>query len=75
MIALEMLGYYSDDPGSQDYGSLSNIWKDCPLPTQGDFVAFVSNPHSKNFLNTCVAAYNNTDKPFPMVPISPIPME
>jgi hypothetical protein len=44
MINLEMIGYYRDEPGTQDYplplGSRPWNWL---LPTRGNFIAFVGN--------------------------------
>ena len=45
MIAIEMVGYYSDAPGSQRYPTvLSRLY-----PDRGNFIAFVSNLVSRDF--------------------------
>ncbi len=61
MICLESIGYFTDKPDSQLF----------PLPffrfmypTTGNFIAFVSNFHSKSFLNRAKTAFKNgTDLP------------
>jgi Zn-dependent M28 family amino/carboxypeptidase len=45
MMALEMLGYYSDAPGSQHYPAVLSPF----YPDRGNFVAFVSNLVSRDF--------------------------
>jgi len=46
MISLEMLGYYSDRPGSQHYFPPLNFF----YPDKGNFIAFVSNLGSRSLL-------------------------
>ena len=45
MISLEMIGYYSDKPGSQQYPSLQQQF----YPDKGNFIAFISNLVSRDF--------------------------
>ncbi len=45
MIALEMIGYYSDAPGSQRYPSVLSRF----YPDRGNFIAFISNLVSRDF--------------------------
>ena len=45
MISLEMIGYYSDEPGSQRYPDLLKQF----YPDKGNFIAFVSNLTSRDF--------------------------
>ena len=53
MISLEMLGYYSDRPGSQRYPpGLSLLY-----PNQGNFIGFVSNLRSRNQLRELKRAF------------------
>jgi hypothetical protein len=53
MISLETLGYYSSAPGSQKYpGALRLLY-----PDQGNFVAFVSNRESREFLHKVVRSF------------------
>jgi Zn-dependent M28 family amino/carboxypeptidase len=43
MVSLEMLGYYTSEPGSQHYPPLFKYF----YPDRGDFIAFVSNLRSR----------------------------
>jgi hypothetical protein len=53
MFSLEMLGYYSDEPGSQHYPPIiRNLY-----PDTGNFVAFVSNMSSRLFLQQVIGAF------------------
>lgn len=53
MISLEMLGYYSDRPGSQYYPPLLRSF----YPDQGNFIGFVSNFPSQHLLRRVVDAF------------------
>ncbi|MGZ5138835.1 MAG: M28 family peptidase [Burkholderiales bacterium] len=53
MLSLEMLGCYSDAPGSQRYPPLLRFF----YPDRGNFVAFVSNLRSRRALRDVVAAF------------------
>ena len=55
MIALETLGYYSDNKGSQNYPFPLGFFK----PKTGNFVGFVSNIGSKPLLNQFVTRFRN----------------
>ena len=45
MMSLEMLGFYSDEPHSQDYPpEIANFY-----PNKGNFIGFVGNPESQEF--------------------------
>lgn len=60
MIALETLGYYSTEPGSQTYPPLLRRF----YPDRGDFVAMVSNLRSRSKLRRFVEAFReSTDFP------------
>ena len=53
MLSLESLGYYSDEDGSQNYPEeLGGNY-----PTTGNFVAFVSNHHSRSLLEKVSRAF------------------
>lgn len=54
MVSLEMLGCYSDAPGSQSYPALLRFF----YPDRGNFVAFVSNLRSRKPLRQLVAAFH-----------------
>jgi Zn-dependent M28 family amino/carboxypeptidase len=53
MLSLEMLGCYSDRPGSQGYPPLFRFF----YPNRGNFLAFVSNLKSRRALREVVAAF------------------
>ena len=56
MIAVETIGYYSDTPGSQHYPSLMSLF----YPNTGNFVAFVGDPESRDFLHRCIKAFRES---------------
>jgi Zn-dependent M28 family amino/carboxypeptidase len=58
MFSLEMLGCYSDAPGSQTYPPLLKYF----YPDRGDFVAFVSNLRSRRVLREAVAAFRASSR-------------
>ena len=45
MISLEMIGYYSDEPGTQRYPRIFRRF----YPEEGNFIAFISNLSSRDF--------------------------
>ena len=53
MLSLEMLGCYSDRPGSQHYPPFMRWF----YPDRGDFIAFVSNLASRQALHETVRAF------------------
>ena len=53
MVSLEMLGCYSEEPGSQSYPPLLRFF----YPDRGNFVAFVSNFRSRKPLQRLVEAF------------------
>jgi Zn-dependent M28 family amino/carboxypeptidase len=53
MLSLEMLGCYSDRPGSQSYPPFLKYF----YPERGNFIAFVSNLRSRRALREVVAAF------------------
>ena len=53
MMSLEMLGSYSDRPGSQRYPPLFRYF----YPDRGNFIAFVSSFSSRGMLQEAVAAF------------------
>lgn len=55
MFSLEMLGYYDDTPGSQEFpGILSRFY-----PDTADFIAFVSNIQSRKLLRQTIGSFRN----------------
>lgn len=61
MISLEMLGYFTDEPNSQRYPPLLQSF----YPDRGNFIAFVSNLHSRKVMLDSVAAFR-TGSVFPV---------
>ncbi len=53
MMALETIGYFTDTPDSQHYPPGLNLF----YPTQGNFIAFVSNLSSRDFLHQAINAF------------------
>jgi len=53
MISLEMLGYYSDEPGSQSYPPLLGHF----YPGRGDFVAFVGSLSARPLVRQAIGAF------------------
>ncbi len=53
MLSLEMLGFYSDGPRSQDYPPLLRWF----YPERGNFIAFVSNLRSRRALRNWVRVF------------------
>ena len=53
MLSLETIGYYRDEPKSQHYPPLFNLF----YPDRGNFIAFVSNLRSRPLLKQAVAAF------------------
>ncbi len=60
MMTLEMLGYFSDAPGSQKYPFPFNLL----YPTTGNFVGFIGNDKSKPWVHQCIRAFR-THAQFP----------
>jgi hypothetical protein len=61
MICLEMIGYFTDAPGSQSYPlPFMNLW----YPKQGDFIALVGNTRSTKWTSQVANAFQRgTDLP------------
>lgn len=53
MISLEMLGYYSDEPGSQQYVPPLNFF----YPDRGNFIAFVGNLGSRSLVTKALTGF------------------
>lgn len=54
MMALETMGTYSDEPGSQQYPVKGGSWF---YPKRGNFIAFVSNQSASVFNRECVGSF------------------
>ncbi|MGI9332296.1 MAG: M20/M25/M40 family metallo-hydrolase [Gammaproteobacteria bacterium] len=61
MLSLEMLGYYRDAPGSQQYPPLFRYF----YPNQANFVALVSNFRSRQEMRALAAAFRAASR-FPL---------
>ena len=53
MFSLEMLGSFSDEEGTQNYPFPFNIF----YPSKGNFIAFVGNTASRDFLRKSIASF------------------
>ena len=53
MFSLESIGYYTDEPGSQDYPPAVGRF----YPDRGNFLAFVANPSSAELLHRAIAYF------------------
>ena len=53
MISLEMLGFYSDTPGSQKYPSGLSVF----YPSRGDFISFVGNEESRDLVRRSIRSF------------------
>lgn len=53
VINLETIGYYTVDPNSQHYPSVLRYF----FPTEGNFIAFVANNASREFLHRTIRAF------------------
>jgi hypothetical protein len=58
MISLEMLGFYSDAPGSQKYPPLFSLL----YPSRGNFVAFVGNPESRDLVRNATRRFRESTR-------------
>ncbi|HWW14872.1 MAG TPA: M20/M25/M40 family metallo-hydrolase [Candidatus Dormibacteraeota bacterium] len=56
MISLEMLGFYSDVPGSQKYPALLSLF----YPSRGNFIGFVSNSESRDLVRRSIRAFRES---------------
>lgn len=56
MISLEMLGFYSDAPGSQKYPAMLSPF----YPSRGDFVGFVGNSDSRDLVRRSIRAFRES---------------
>ncbi len=60
MLSLETIGYFSDEPGSQHYPAIFNIF----YPDRGNFVCFVGNLGSRSLVRRVIGTFRETT-PFP----------
>jgi len=53
MFSLETIGYFSDEPGSQQYPPLFNLF----YPKKGNFIAFVGNLGSRGLVSKSIRSF------------------
>ncbi len=58
MISLEMMGFYSDLPGSQKYPALLGLF----YPNRGDFVGFVGNSESRELVRKAIRIFRESTR-------------
>jgi Zn-dependent M28 family amino/carboxypeptidase len=56
MVSLEMLGFYSDVPGSQKYPSVLSLF----YPSRGDFIGFVGNRESRDLVRRATRKFRES---------------
>ena len=56
MTSLEMLGFYSDAPGSQKYPALLNLF----YPSHGNFIGFVGNSESRDLVRRATRRFRES---------------
>lgn len=56
MISLEMLGFYSDVPGSQKYPAMLSLF----YPSRGNFIGFVGNPQSRALVRQSIRVFRES---------------
>lgn len=61
MISLEMLGYYSDDPGSQKYPSPFSLY----FPDTANFIGFVGDSSSRRFIRHVIGRFRQVSARIP----------
>lgn len=55
MLSLETMGYFDDQPGSQEYPYPINLI----YPNQGNFISFIGNIKSSNLVKTAISSFRN----------------
>ena len=58
MLSLETIGFYSDDPGSQDYPPVLSLF----YPSKGTFIAFVGNTDSRGLVRESVRDFRESTR-------------
>lgn len=58
MFSLETVGYFSDEPGSQHYPPMFNLF----YPDKGNFIAFVGNLGSRNLVTNSIRLFREHAK-------------
>lgn len=58
MLSLETIGFYSDEPGSQDYPPVLSLF----YPSKGNFIAFVGNTDSRGLVRESVHNFRESTR-------------
>jgi Peptidase family M28 len=58
MLSIETIGYYSDEPRSQDYPPVLNLF----YPSKGNFIAFVGNTDSRGLVRESVRDFRESTR-------------
>jgi len=58
MLSLETIGFYSDEPRSQDYPPVLNLF----YPSKGNFIAFVGNTESRGLVRESVRGFRESTR-------------
>jgi hypothetical protein len=58
MLSLETIGFYSDEPGSQDYPPVLSLF----YPSKGNFIAFVGNTDSRGLVRESVRDFRESTR-------------
>ncbi|MEM9374015.1 MAG: M20/M25/M40 family metallo-hydrolase [Planctomycetota bacterium] len=62
MIAVEMIGYFDDDPGSQRYPAMPGVKAAAGLPDVGDFIGVVTRRNDQGLLKAVVSEMDTDDR-------------
>lgn len=58
MLSLETIGYYSDEPGSQKYPPVLNLF----YPSKGNFITFVGNTESRRLVRESIRDFRESTR-------------
>lgn len=62
MIAVEMIGYFDDEPGSQRYPAMPGVDAAAGLPDVGNFIGVVTRPEDASLLGRVVDGMGGDDR-------------
>ncbi len=58
MLSLETIGFYSDEPGSQKYPPVLNLF----YPSKGNFITFVGNTESRGLVRESIRSFRESTR-------------
>jgi hypothetical protein len=58
MISLETIGFYCDQPGSQKYPPILNLF----YPSRGNFITFVGNTESRGLVRESIRSFRESTR-------------